>query len=375
MIFHYLKFFLFHLVGLLALAVLVAGGVYVTVGLLAIIAFYVLGDALGGDDVSAPRFGHPGLLTAQLWVALPLLTLIVFASVWSVCAGDALGFGAAVARLTGYDALAARAATSIGGHVSGVFLTGLMIGMIGTIPAHELTHRTRDPWSMVIGRWLLAFSLDTVFAIEHVYGHHRYVATDVDPATAPRGRNVYHHIVLSTLRSNASGWHIEAARLARLGQPLLGMHNRVIRGQLMTLALLAAVYALGGPRALLYFLACALWAKALLEVVNYMEHYGLVRETGAPVQPRHSWNTNRRLSSWSLFNLTRHSHHHAQGGVPYHDLRPMADAPVMISGYLTTILVAMLPPLWRQLMRPRIEHWDRHFATAGERLLTANAPL
>jgi alkane 1-monooxygenase len=97
-----------------------------------------------------------------------------------------------------------------------------------------------------------------------------------------------------------------------------------------------------------------LWGKALLEIVNYMEHYGMVRVPGEPVQPRHSWNTNRRISSWSMFNLTRHSHHHAAGEVPFHALRPMPDAPQMAGGYLTTILLALLPPLWHRLMTPRV---------------------
>src|ERR1019366_4840868 len=148
----------------------------------AVVAIYVIGDALCGDDTSTPKFLRPGVLTAQLWMALPLLSLIVFASVWTV--------------------------------------TGLMIGLVGTIPAHELTHRTWDRVSMLVGRWLLAFSFDTTFAIEHVYGHHRYVSTAHDPATAPRGRNVYVHIVASTLKGNVSAWNIESDRLGktRLGR-------------------------------------------------------------------------------------------------------------------------------------------------------------
>jgi hypothetical protein len=368
-ILHYLKFFLFHALGLLSVGVIVTGGATVRVGLLAIIAFYVLGDALAGNDESTPRFGHPDLLTAQLWMALPLLCLLVFAAIWSVSARDALGFGATLTLATGYDVLAARATTTAGQHFSAFVLTGLMIGTIGTIPGHELTHRTRDRVSMIIGRWMLAFSFDTVFAIEHVYGHHRYVATAADPATAPRGRNVYTHILVSTVKSNISGWHIECDRLARQGWARFSGHNRVLRGQLMSLALLAGAWLIGGWRGLGFFVACGLWAKALLEIVNYMEHYGLVRVPGTPVQPRHSWNTNRRISSWSLFNLTRHSHHHANAGVPYQDLRPFPEAPVMINGYLTTILLTLVPPLWKRLMAPRLEAWDREHATAEERLL------
>lgn len=372
-VFDYLKYFMFHLVALMSAAAIVAGGSTITIVLLSVFIIYTLGDEWSGDDTSTPKFMHPGILTFQLWLALPLLVAIVFAGVWSVSPGDPLGFGHFVTWVTGYDVLAARDATSFGDHVSAVIITGLMIGMVGTITAHELTHRTWDPISMVIGRWLLAFSFDTTFSIEHVYGHHRYVSTVDDPATAPRGRNVYYHIVASTIKGNVSAWMIEAERLRKRHLPIFSRHNAMIRGHLMSAALVIGSYLLGGWSGALFFVVAALWGKSLLEIVNYMEHYGLVRDPKTPVQPRHSWNTNRRLSSWTMFNLTRHSHHHAEGEVPYQDLKPYPDAPLMISGYLTTIAVAMIPPLWHRLMIPKLKEWDRNFATAGERELARRA--
>ncbi len=370
---HYLKFFAFHGVGLISAVAMLAGGKLTTLGLIGVLALYMLGDALLGDDTSTPTYRRPGILTAQLWLALPLLALIAFISVWSVCDGDPLGFGRWVSQLTGYNVLAARDATTLGHHIAALTLTGLMIGMVGTIPAHELTHRTWDRVSMFVGRWLLAFSFDTTFAIEHVYGHHRYVSTTEDPATAPRGRNVYFHVLASTVKGNVSAWKIETQRLAKRHRAPWSIHNRFVRGHLMSVALLGLAYAMGGTTAALYFAACALWGKALLEIVNYMEHYGMVRNPDSPVQPRHSWNSNRRVSSWTMFNLTRHSHHHAQGEVPYHELRPYPDAPMMVGGYLTTIIVAMIPPLWHALMTPKVLAWDRDFASAEEQLLAAEA--
>jgi NAD(P)H-flavin reductase/ferredoxin len=378
-VFHYLKYFAFHFIGLLATIAIFAGGALATGGLLVVLVLYMLGDAILGDDTSTPRFRHPQVLTTQLWLALPLLSMIVFASVWSVSSGDPLGAGAFLQGILNqqswfeYDIFAHREATSTAQHFAIFVLTGLMIGMIGTITAHELTHRTWDPISMLVGRWLLAFSFDTSFAIEHVYGHHRYVSTTVDPATAPRGRNVYFHILASTVKGNIGAWKIETARLRKKGLGVWSHHNAVIRGQLMSATLVGAAYALGGLVGMAYFVACALWGKSLLEIVNYMEHYGMVRNPATPVQPRHSWNTNRRISSWTMFNLTRHSHHHAQGEVPYQDLRPYPDAPMMINGYLTTIMVAMLPPLWHKLMTPKVQAWDRDFATGEERELAVAA--
>jgi NAD(P)H-flavin reductase/ferredoxin/fatty-acid desaturase len=372
-VFDYLKYFTFLAIGLLSAFALFAGGSSITAGLLGVLAVFIFGDALLGDDTRSPHYRYPWILTAQVWLALPLLALIVFAGVWSVSTGDPLGVGAALGRLSGYDLLAAREVTTLGQHVAGIFLTGLMIGAIGTVSAHELIHRTWDPVSMAIGRLLLAFSFDTVFSIEHVYGHHRYVSTEHDPATAPRGRNVYSHILMSTLKGNVSAWKIERERLQRKSLGLFSWHNAFIRGHAISVLLVALAWLYGGALAAFYFVLCALWGKATLEIVNYMEHYGIVRNPAEPVQPRHSWNTNKRVSSWGMFNLTRHSHHHAQGEVPYQDLKPYPHAPMMINGYLTTFVVTLIPPLWHYLMTPKVLAWDRDFANADERRLAAIA--
>jgi alkane 1-monooxygenase len=99
----------------------------------------------------------------------------------------------------------------------------------------------------------------------------------------------------------------------------------------------------------------------------------MVRNPELPVQPRHSWNTNKRFSSWSMFNLTRHSHHHAHGEVPYQNLRPYPEAPTMINGYLTTIVIALIPPLWHKLMTPKVLEWDKKYASEEEKVLAKEA--
>lgn len=375
MLFHYLKYFLFHFIGVLALLSILFGGDYISIGLGIILMTYILGDALAGDDISTPKFYFPGILTFQLWLALPLLSLVVFAAIWSVSSVDFLGFGQSISSISGYDLIAQRDGAGFIHKISTFILVGLMIGMMGTITAHELTHRTWDPVSMLIGRWLLAFSFDTIFSIEHVYGHHRYVSTINDPATAPRGRNVYSHIFVSTIKGNISAWDLETKRLAKFGKGPLSFGNGVIRGHLMSVILVLLAYLVGGLEGGLFFIACALFGKSLLEIVNFMEHYGMVRNPNVPVQPRHSWNTNKRISSWAMFNLTRHSHHHADGNVAYQDLRPYSDAPMMINGYLTTILVALVPPLWNYFMVPKVLAWDEKYASKEELALAKEANL
>jgi alkane 1-monooxygenase len=373
MMLHYLKFLLIHVVGLVALIAILAGGAWMVAGLIGISLFFIVGDAILGDDTSEPKIEQAAVMTFFLWLALPLLVLIVAAFIWSVSPGDAGGVGVYLSEWVGYDLIAAKNSTSFGQQVAGVILMGLMIGLIGTVTAHELTHRTWDPVSMVIGRWLLAFSYDTIFSIEHVYGHHRYVATESDPATAPRGRNVYTHILMSTIQGNVSAWKIEKRRLKRRGFALFSWHNAVLRGHGMSLLLTIAAFGLGGFVGMLFFIVCGLWGKALLEIVNYMEHYGIVRDGTTPVQTRHSWNTNKKITSWAMFNLCRHSHHHAQGEVPFHDLKPFPEAPTMIGGYLTTIIVALIPPLWHKLMTPKVLEWDQRFASETERQLAVQA--
>lgn len=369
----YAKFFLFHVIGVVSVLAMLAGGSWITAGLLGVLVLYLLGDAVAGDDHDTPLYRYPAILTAQLWLALPLLVAIVGAGLWAVAPGDAMGLGQALHTALGVDLLTAKQALTGGEHTALVVLLGLMIGLVGTITAHELTHRTWDKVSLVVGRWLLAFSFDTIFAIEHVYGHHRYVSTLHDPATAPRGRNVYAHIVISSIRGNVSAWRIEAERLKKRRLPLWSLHNAFLRGQLMTLALLGCVYLGFGWTATWTFVLAGLWGKALLEIVNYMEHYGMVRDPKTPVQPRHSWNTTKRLTSWTMFNLSRHSHHHAQGEVPYHELRPYPDSPQMIGGYLSTIILTLIPPLWFRLMAPKVAHWDQHYASADEQRLARAA--
>jgi len=370
--YHYLKFTSIHIMGLIAIISISLGESYIALGFTAWMAVYIGGDLLFGSDTSEPQYKYPVLLTWLLWLALPILAMICFVSVWHFAPTDIFAYGAMFSDLSGFDILAAKQNTSFAQHLLLVIFTGFSIGIIGTIVGHELTHRTWDPVSMFIGRWLMSYSFDANFSIEHVYGHHRYVSTKDDPATAPRGRNVYAHILISTVRGNISAWKIEQARLAKKGQKIFSIHNVAIRGYLMSALLVLAAFLMAGWAGVLFFVPAMVWGKALLEIVNFMEHYGIVRNPQTPVQPRHSWNTNKRASSWAMFNLTRHSHHHAQGEVPYHELKPFIDAPMMVGGYLSTMVVALIPPLWNKLMIPKVLEWDQKYATQEE-LSLANA--
>ncbi len=370
--FQYLKFMSFHALALSIAFFASLGGSTISIALGSWLVLFILADTVFGDDVTEPTYKFPQFLTSQLWMALPLMFLVTFVCVWQFASVDVFSYGATFQSLTGIDILAARADTHPIHYVSLSILLALSIGLISTLVGHELTHRTWDPVSMLIGRWLLAFSFDSNFAIEHVYGHHRYVSTIDDPATAPRGRNVYAHLFISTYRCNVGSWVIEGERLKKKGLGLFSVHNLAIRGYLMSIALVVGAYYVAGWQGAVFFTISAILGKFVLEIVNFMEHYGMVRNPEVPVQPYHSWNTNKRVSSWVMFNLTRHSHHHAQGEVPYQDLKPYADAPMMVGGYLTTIVATLIPPLWNKLMIPKVLAWDQKYAS-DEELQLANA--
>jgi alkane 1-monooxygenase len=116
------------------------------------------------------------------------------------------------------------------------------------------------------------------------------------------------------------------------------------------------------------FLWQALVAVWQLELVNYVEHYGLTRKhlgggRYEPTGPHHSWNAAQMASNRLLINLQRHSDHHARPDRPFPLLqtRGAAEAPQLPWGYPVMTVAAMVPPVWRRIMNPRVRAWRRQF--------------
>ena len=125
---------------------------------------------------------------------------------------------------------------------------------------------------------------------------------------------------------------------------------------------------MGGLFGLIIALSIAFVAKILLEAVNYIEHYGLVRKEGAKVFPRHSWNSNHLMSNIMLYNLSRHSHHHEKAYLEFWELEPYDDAPEMPYGYLSMIYIALLLPwYYHRIMAIKLMDWDRRYANDDEK--------
>jgi Fatty acid desaturase len=352
------------------IAAMLTGGVWPWVSFLGAVLLSSAVDEAAGDDLRDTSGAPVRFLDAMLYLTLPLVALNVIVLAHLFGTGDPVGFGIALG-LFGVDLEAARVANGPWPLLGAILAVGLFTGAAGTNVAHELTHRTDRPGSMIAGRWLLAFSFDTSFSIEHVYGHHRNVCTRDDPATARRGEYVLAFALRSFWHGNLSAWRIERERLSRKGLPILSRWNRFLTGQAMSLALVAAVWWIGSWPAVLAFAATGLQGKLYLELVNYIEHYGLVRAPGQRVETRHSWNTYRLVSSGLLYNLPRHSNHHRFATKPFWTLEPEPDGPTYPHGYMTMLLIALVPPLFNRIVAPRLEEWDRTQATAEELTIIA----
>ena len=235
---------------------------------------------------------------------------------------------------------------------------GATTGAIGMTFAHELIHR-RKGYERLLGTVLLASVTYPHFAIEHVRGHHRHVGTPRDPATARLGENVYRFLRRSIMGGLRSAWHIERVRLWEREIGTWSRHNAMLRYLVAEIAIYASIAAASGPVALAMFAGQSLVAIIILEVINYVEHYGLVRRRAKEteyerVKPEHSWDAPNRVSNWLLINLPRHSDHHLQAAKRYQTLELLPHAPHLPGGYGAMFWLALIPPLWFRVMNRRV---------------------
>src|SRR5438132_10114433 len=242
--------------------------------------------------------------------------------------------------------------------IAATIAVGATTGAIGMTFAHELIHR-RHGYERMFGNILLASVSYPHFAIEHVKGHHRHVGTPRDPATARLGESVYQFLPRSVLGGLISSWHIERRRLWELEARTWSRHNRMLRVAFVEVLIYAAIAFGFGRVAVAVFAGQSAVAIVILEVINYIEHYGLLRKKSKPweyerVKAEHSWDSPNRISNWLLINLPRHSDHHLSAAKRYQTLELLAHAPRLPGGYGAMFLLAFVPPLWFHVMNPRV---------------------
>jgi alkane 1-monooxygenase len=240
----------------------------------------------------------------------------------------------------------------------GLALTVAMVAGVAINTAHELGHKRAGS-----ERWLSRVALAQTgyghFFIEHNRGHHVRVATAEDPASARLGESFYAFWPRTVSGSLRSAWELERVRLERMERGPWTIRNDILSAWAMTVALFAGLAIAFGPVVLPYLLIQAVVGFSLLEVVNYLEHYGLLRQKREDgryerTRPEHSWNSNNVASNVLLYHLQRHSDHHANPLRRYQALRHFDEAPQLPTGYAGMILTAIVPPVWRRIMDHRV---------------------
>ncbi|RQS59216.1 alkane 1-monooxygenase [Burkholderia sp. Bp8984] len=236
--------------------------------------------------------------------------------------------------------------------------------------AHELGHKTSR-----FERWLAKVTLAPVayghFFVEHNRGHHVRVATAEDPASARYGESFWAFLPRTVTGSIRSAWRLEKARLERLGQSPWTWRNEVLHAWAMTVVVWGIALAMAGKIVIPFLVIQAVYGASLLEVVNYVEHYGLGRRklpSGRYERctPQHSWNSNHVVTNLFLYQLQRHADHHANPTRSYQALRHFDDSPQLPAGYATMILFAYVPPLWYRVMNPRVvAHYGGNMAQSN----------
>ena len=366
----YLKYYISTLTLIIAIHACFLGEYYPTLFFVGFSLFIILGDLILRQDSEEQRYAHIFLLDLPMYLNFIFLTIVILMSVFVLSSEPAGLFVNSIMKYVNIDLLEIRGSLNMSDAICLVALMGLFIGIMGTVPGHELVHRKKNKFDMFMGNWLLALSWDCAFAVEHVHGHHKNVGLPSDPATAKRGENIFGFIIRATIKEQKDAWKLELKQSERRGRAPWGINNKMILGYMRSIAITILSFMVGGLKGMFIYLLCAFIAKALLEVINYSEHYGLIRVEGKPILPHHSWNSNSIMSSIYLYNVTRHSSHHEKSNLRYWELSSYQDAPMMPQGYLTMLYMALfLPYLFHRMMARKLLDWDERFATSEERAL------
>ncbi len=292
-------------------------------------------DRFNPDDAQVAALEKQPLYRWLVWLAVPLQYVTLFACMAELAEGS----------LPWHAALGLTVSL------------GLTSG-VGVNTAHELGHK-HGAVNHFFARLALAPAAYGHFFVEHNRGHHLRVATAEDPASSRYGESLWAFFPRTMVGGFLSAWRLEKERLAKRKSGPWTWRNENLRALGLTALVWGAVLAVFGLKLLPALLLQAVIGAGLFEAVNYLEHYGLQRkklENGRyeVCRPEHSWNSNHRVTNLFLYQLQRHSDHHANASRSYQSLRHFDDVPQLPSGYATMVLVALVPPLWFRVMNPRV---------------------
>jgi len=229
--------------------------------------------------------------------------------------------------------------------------------------AHELVHKN-NRLDNILGMSTLSKNLYMHFYIEHNHGHHRRVATHEDPATSRLNESLYQFLPRSIVGSYLSAWNYEQERISKIEKKtkLNFLNNRVIWYNLSYIVLALVMLFFYGKLGMFCYLVCGVISFVFLEIVNYIEHYGLQRKEISPgvyekVNITHSWNAPHRFSNYLLFKLQRHSDHHENAYKPYQTLCSYDESPFLPQSYAVCMIIATHPKVWFEVMNEMLEQY------------------
>jgi alkane 1-monooxygenase len=326
------------------------GGWWLALAPLYAFGLITLLDVVTGLNTANPDTDTP--LSQLFWyrlitlIWLPVQLALIFGAIWWVTHTDHLALHEGIVLFYGL---------------------GIATGGVGIVYAHELMHQ-KTPLERWLGDLLMASVLYSHFRSEHLRVHHLWVCTPRDPVTARYNEGFWRFFLRVLTSCPGSAWRAERAMLARAGKPVWHASNPFWRYAGLQLLFLGLAWGVGGWPGVGFFVFQAFVAVWLLELTNYVEHYGLTRRHLGEgryehVLPRHSWNAAHTASNWLLINLQRHSDHHYKPDrrFPLLQTYDRAEAPQLPLGYPTMVVVAAIPPWWRRLMNPRVRAWRRAF--------------
>ena len=331
------------------------GGGYIILPVIFVFGIVPLIDLLLGIDKSNPDENIVPELAGRFYYKFVLY-------LWAFIEFAFLIFAFYAVTVGNIQLLTERIAFTIG--------VALVTGGIGITVAHELGHK-KSAWEQFLSKFLLMMVCYMHFFIEHNKGHHVNVATPGDPATARKGENFYAFWWRSVTKGYISAWKIENGRLSRKGSGALSLSNQMIWFSILPVIFCGVVmitfwviYNQWFIEIPVFFFSQSLVAFSLLELTNYVEHYGIVRKEVAPgryerVDERHSWNASHLFSNFFLFQLQRHSDHHLHAIKPYQVLKHYDSSPQLPAGYPTMVILAAIPPLWHRMIDHRLEKWEQ----------------
>jgi hypothetical protein len=362
-----IRYWLAPLLIIVTLISIIMGGMFVWVGVALFGVGIILDTATmpyhppgAGFDDNGDTMGIPALQNTVMYVMLPVFALLQVALAWRVMQ---YVDGAAITEATMVGILPFQLSGITGLELVGATLSAGIFAGIGIIYGHELAHT--KGFSFVISRLMMGLSCASHFSYAHVYNHHLELAHEDDPATSPRGRTIYRHFWLSHMGQSKFLFKMEQTRLAKLGRSFISTENRWIRGYFMTLPTLVLFTYAGGFVGIAAMFLVLTISNFELEALNYMEHYGLIREKGQPIDYRHSWDNSNLFTSWFFIEIGRQGDHHDRGETHFWELDEVG-SPNARWGYFTEFTVALIPPLYHMMMKKKLATWDRDFATEGE---------